>query len=585
MPALLNAVGKLEVMAGNFDEAEKDFREVGTMVADGPAKAEAAYNAYRASLERRAWGEALGFLREAVAQDAARFAPFPPDKYEAEKILGAGGFGVAILCRNRHSGGKVVIKTLRRDGLDRDLGEVFREAQALEELEHPAIIRIRDCDYADEARARPYFVMDYFAGRSLADHVGQYGTLEPGQVVALAKLLASALQRAHSLGILHRDVKPGNVLVRPVGENWEAKLIDFGLALRPAEGAGTAKASNDHTLASASIAGTLGYAAPEQMGRLQGVAVGPYSDVYGFGKTCCFALFGTPQPTFQHWKALPPHLAELLGRCLDERPAARPQDFAEVLRELDKGGELVLILEALPAEATPLRPALRPRVNRERDRDVPPKKGPSGGMAVVAVVCALLLVVGVALLSLVSKRSPDVMPPQRMPSPVEAKAKGILLPLSNPWLPDLAKLEEIGPAEFPAIVAELKAKPDLPRLRTIAGRLAKTTPTEKQHEKHTAYEQGRGIPEKDGGPTKDALDRLRQADDITQVSLALEPLLEKDDLENHWYGAKACQKWGTEANVKALVTVAETDKLGGDAVRSAASQALAAIRERHPMKP
>jgi serine/threonine protein kinase len=61
------------------------------------------------------------------------------------------------------------------------------------------------------------------------------------------------------------------------------------------------RASLDRTLAGSSIAGTIEYAAPEQMGKLKGVAVGPSSDVYGFGKTCCFALFGTAQPTFQHW--------------------------------------------------------------------------------------------------------------------------------------------------------------------------------------------------------------------------------------------------------------------------------------------
>ena len=64
------------------------------------------------------------------------------------------------------------------------------------------------------------------------------------------------------------------------------------------------------------------------MGKLKGVPVGPCSDVYGFGKTCCFALFGTPQPTFQHWQQLPRELADLLGRCLNEQPRARPQDFA-----------------------------------------------------------------------------------------------------------------------------------------------------------------------------------------------------------------------------------------------------------------
>src|SRR5262249_45228642 len=96
------------------------------------------------------------------------------------------------------------------------------------------------------------------------------------------------------------------------------------------------------------------YAAPEQMGRLKGVAVGPYSDVYGFGKLCCFALFGTPQPTFQHWRRIPRELAELLGRCLDEQPRHRPQGFPDVLRELDR-----IMSPSRPAHPTP-RPAPGP---------------------------------------------------------------------------------------------------------------------------------------------------------------------------------------------------------------------------------
>src|SRR5262245_56623045 len=206
MPALLNAVGKLEVVSGEFEAAERDFREAATMLEDPPARAEVSFNAYRAALERRAWDEALPSLREAVDGDPGRFEPFPMEKFEPERILGAGGFGVAILCRHRLTGGQVVIKTLLRESLNRTVDEVCREAQTREGLDQPAIIRIRDCDFADRGRARPYFVMDYFApGQTLEALVEQVGPLHPEEVLSLAKQLASGLELAHSRSILHRD--------------------------------------------------------------------------------------------------------------------------------------------------------------------------------------------------------------------------------------------------------------------------------------------------------------------------------------------------------------------------------------------
>ena len=338
LPALLNAIGKLEVVAGEFEAAERDFRELADLVADPAAKAEAAHNRYRAALERRDWDAALAGLQEAVALDPARFAPFPPGKFEPLRVLGAGGFGVAVLCRNRHSRSKVVVKALHPDGPGRDLADVFREAQALESVEHPAVIRLRDCDFADPEQTRPFLVMDYFDAPTLADHVAANGPLPVEDFIPLARLAAEGLRAAHARGVLHRDVKPANLLVRrSAGTSWEVKLIDFGLALRQgALGAtlATRTASATRSALHDSIAGTLDYAAPEQIGRLPGVPVDRRSDVYAFARTCCFALFGTPQPLRKHWRSVPEDLADLLETCLAEDPAERPADFGEVLERL-----------------------------------------------------------------------------------------------------------------------------------------------------------------------------------------------------------------------------------------------------------
>ncbi len=99
LPALLNAIGKLEVAAGSFTEARRDFDTVAQLVGNDPARGEAHYNGYLAALESEQFDQALAELRQAVACDAERFAPFPLTKYQPLRILGAGGFGVTFQCR------------------------------------------------------------------------------------------------------------------------------------------------------------------------------------------------------------------------------------------------------------------------------------------------------------------------------------------------------------------------------------------------------------------------------------------------------------------------------------------------------
>jgi serine/threonine protein kinase len=363
-PALLNAVGKLELAAGDFAAAGESFTAVADLVEDTQARAEAHYNAYRAALERHDWDSALAELREAIERDAQRFAPFPLEKYEPQRILGAGGFGVVFLCRHLWVGGPVVVKTLSGEDLGRDCQEVFTEAQVLRQLDHPAIIRLQDCGFVDPDRHdRPFLVMDYFEGTSLEEHVRRHGPLSSGEVLDLALAVAAALQAAHGKGILHRDVKPANLLVRRNGsKQLDVKLIDFGLALQQSALRDTSRTTHHQTLAGRTITGTLDYAAPEQLGKLAGTSVGPAADVYAFGKTCCYALFGTPQPLPKHWRNLPGPLAELLERCLAESPTERPANcdvLCRSLKQLSQSGVVrnVTYREALEVVACPAPPA------------------------------------------------------------------------------------------------------------------------------------------------------------------------------------------------------------------------------------
>ncbi len=594
LPALLNAVGKLEVVAGEFESAERDFRELAGMVTESSARGEAAHNTYLAALERRAWADALSELKEAARMDASRFAPFPLEKFEPERILGAGGFGVAFLCRNTRSGGRVVIKTLRSEGMERDVKEVFREAQTLEALEHPAIIRIRDCDFADAERSRPYLVMDYFQGQTLAEYVEKNGPLKVNALLPLAQIAAEGLQRAHERGILHRDIKPANLLVRSTQKGWEVRLIDFGLAMRaPAKGS-TRRSSLDRTLAGASFAGTLEYAAPEQIGKLAGVAVGPHSDVYGFAKTCCFALFGTASPTFQHWQQLPPALADLLSRCLAEQPSERLANFAAFLRILDKmasaGAEprpaSWQVEEPPPRRAEPATSPLRPSEPRERvdDRPAPlPSRRvhrPSRKQRVnplyiilpalgagLGLVCFLFMF----LTSRPGTRSPiqaiqgtDSFPvtwngsaTPNLSLPVEKPP--LIFFSSNPYYARFeikpvrgfginASYQPISLVELPGLLSELKGNPSLARRTEIASRLAAT-------------------------------DRSVSATEATPVSRALNPLLDETNFRHKMVGAQALIRWGTSENVDKLLTYLDGQEGGVFDFRITVAFALAKIGE------
>jgi uncharacterized protein (TIGR03067 family) len=426
VPSLLNAIGKLEVVAGDFNQAQKDFQQVATMVDDTKAKAEAHFNAYQAALERRDLDAALKEFIEAVKLDGKRYAPFPVGKYHPVRILGAGGFGTAFLCRHKYMNADVVVKALHPGALGRDTDKVFTEAQVLRQLDHPAVIRISECGYVDAAgRGRPHLIMDYFQGQTLEAHVKEHGPLPVEDLLAVARQVAEGLQAAHGGKVLHRDVKPANLLVRKEDTGWKVKIIDFGLAMAQKAVETSRKASTvrqQETMIGSSIAGTLDYGAPEQMGRRK-EPVGPYSDVYGWAKTCCYALFQTTHPLMKHWKSVPEPLAELLEKCLEEDPRQRPAGFAEVLKGLDTG-----VVSSAPAPVVPeegfgfeSRAVAAPRVTTTRKK---PRKSllpwVLGGVGLLAV--ALVVVFGLVLGG-AKKEGPRLVEPGNIAAPDQAGGK------------------------------------------------------------------------------------------------------------------------------------------------------------------
>jgi formylglycine-generating enzyme required for sulfatase activity/serine/threonine protein kinase len=336
-PQLGLDVARLEYVAGAFPAAWATAREAAGQLSDSGAKAAAHHAAYRAALELGAWDEALAELLAAVEADT-RYALWPRPKYQVERILGAGGFGVALLCRDIYLDRQVVIKSFEAAGIDRDAAAIFREARLLESLNHAGIIHLYGCGYVDPNREqRPYLELAHFAGSlSLDHHVRQHGPLTPDDLLPVAVQTAEALEAAHEAGVLHRDLKPGNLLVRKTARGWEVKVIDFGLSLRRSL-VRTSQArgvSLGRTMVGSAVAGTLHYAAPEQLDPDRSREVGTHSDVYGLGRTCLFALFRSTLPRARAIRALPEPWPDLLDDCCDPEIASRPKDLAAVLSRL-----------------------------------------------------------------------------------------------------------------------------------------------------------------------------------------------------------------------------------------------------------
>ncbi|MCE9567093.1 MAG: protein kinase [Planctomycetes bacterium] len=375
---LAGEAGKLQVAIGDYVGAAASFATAASFAETTDDRAEAYHNSYRAKLEQKDYAGAVADLKRAVKLDPNRFSPFPTDKYEVVRILGAGGFGVTFECQHTMTEAAVAVKSLTDQNLDQDVGAVLREATALDKLKHRSIIGLRDCGYADAAnKRRPYLVMEYFDGLTLQEYVEKKGTITLTDAIPLACMLAEALAAAHGQNVLHRDVKPANVMVKRTATGWDVRLIDFGLAMRSSVLLGSMSTERGNTVLGSSIAGTLDYAAPEQLGKLPGVKVGFPADVYGFAKTLCFALFQTTEPTMRHYKLVPEAVAELIDRCLSREPGERPQTFQEVIAGLTPTTTVERKSSGIPArnfEVVGDDPPPRKRRNDDGDRERPRRR-------------------------------------------------------------------------------------------------------------------------------------------------------------------------------------------------------------------
>ncbi|MFJ8658186.1 bifunctional serine/threonine-protein kinase/ABC transporter substrate-binding protein [Streptomyces sp. NPDC093795] len=237
--------------------------------------------------------------------------------------LGAGGMGVVYLARSG-GGALVALKLIRAEhAADPGFRERFRrEARAAERITGRWVVRVLGAD--PEAR-EPWLATEYVPGPSLAEAVALHGALPEPTVRALGARLASALDGMHAAGLVHRDVKPGNVLLALDGP----RLIDFGIAR---SAGATALTATD------AMIGTPGFLAPEQARAAGAGEVGPASDVFSLGCVLAYALtgerpFGTGGVAAVVYRTVheepdltdvPDTILPLVRACLAKDPAARP---------------------------------------------------------------------------------------------------------------------------------------------------------------------------------------------------------------------------------------------------------------------
>ena len=205
-----------------------------------------------------------------------------PERYAIERELGRGGMATVYLAQDRRHDRPVAIKVLRQELAAAIGAERFaREIRLLARLRHPFILPLHD---SGEANGQLYYVMPYIDGESLGARLGRTGRLAVREAVEITREIADALSYAHGEGVVHRDVKPENILLTRQGH---AMLADFGIA----RGGLTAAGEDDRVTRVGSAVGTPTYMSPEQV---TGEEVTGLSDIYSLGVTLFEMLAGRP---------------------------------------------------------------------------------------------------------------------------------------------------------------------------------------------------------------------------------------------------------------------------------------------------
>jgi beta-lactam-binding protein with PASTA domain/tRNA A-37 threonylcarbamoyl transferase component Bud32 len=281
-------------------------------------------------------------------------------RYELGELLGRGGMAEVRKGTDVRLGRTVAVKRLRTDlASDATFQARFRrEAQSAASLNHTAIVSVYDTgeELASDGTnvSQPYIVMEYVAGRTLRDILREGRKILPERALEITSGVLSALDYSHRAGIIHRDIKPGNVMLTPAGD---VKVMDFGIARAVADAQSTMTAT-------AAVVGTAQYLSPEQA---RGETVDSRSDVYSTGCLLFELLTGRPpfvgdspvSVAYQHVREqaprpssfdadLPPEIDAIVMKALAKRVEDRYQSAAAMKEDIDR------FLAGRPVQAPPL---------------------------------------------------------------------------------------------------------------------------------------------------------------------------------------------------------------------------------------
>ncbi|MEV4210800.1 Stk1 family PASTA domain-containing Ser/Thr kinase [Micromonospora sp. NPDC049662] len=346
-------------------------------------------------------------------------------RYQVGELLGYGGMAEVHRGRDLRLGRDVAIKMLRTD-LARDATfqmRFRREAQNAASLNHPAIVAVYDTgeETAPTGETLPFIVMEFVNGRTLKEVLGVEGRLQPRRALEICADMCAALEFSHRHGIIHRDIKPGNVMLTQTGQ---VKVMDFGIARALASGATTMTQTS-------AVIGTAQYLSPEQA---RGEAVDARSDVYAAGCVLFELVCGHPpfvgdspvSVAYQHVRETPPTPSDInpdvtpavdaiVLKALSKNPLNRYQSAGEMRADLLRAaaGRPVLATPVLrEAETVAMAPAgggaagYPPAATGQQTRQIPARVGDPrqrkasswlialfsavGVLAVIALVAALL---------------------------------------------------------------------------------------------------------------------------------------------------------------------------------------------------